>query len=311
MKGFIDHYKVLGIERDATLEEIKKAYRELAHQFHPDKSKDESSQARFLEINRAYEVLKEPSSRGRYNNIYDRRLREGNSDYYASLQRTRAKRSSRYSRSQYSQRMRYRGQASKSNENQPFTYTEPKSRHRSFYQYSNRYAEQVIADYEYSMKVYKRVTFALRVLIVGIMGICLGLLIDKWTAQKGDFLEITKIQELRDAIGINHGIKVSTEGAVFYVDPSFEMLLLREKQVRIARTPFRNIISGVYVKDGEEERKVKLKREAFDFGFYAIWLIIFGGGLCLYFRQNPEMNFKLCVGTLLLALFIYFSVFHF
>ena len=49
-----DYYKVLGIARNATKEEIKKAYHGLAHKFHPDKGGDE---ARFKEVNEAYQVL--------------------------------------------------------------------------------------------------------------------------------------------------------------------------------------------------------------------------------------------------------------
>ncbi len=60
-----DYYKILGVSRDATQEEIKKAYRKLAHEHHPDKNND-SDEATFKEINEAYQVLGNPEKRSHY-----------------------------------------------------------------------------------------------------------------------------------------------------------------------------------------------------------------------------------------------------
>jgi len=62
----IDYYSVLGVARDSTEGQIKRAFRKLAQQWHPDVNKDPAAQARFKEINEAYQVLSDPERRQRY-----------------------------------------------------------------------------------------------------------------------------------------------------------------------------------------------------------------------------------------------------
>jgi molecular chaperone DnaJ len=61
-----DHYAVLGVRRDASTDEIKKAYRRLARELHPDVNPDPVTQDRFKEITQAYEVLSDPEKRQMY-----------------------------------------------------------------------------------------------------------------------------------------------------------------------------------------------------------------------------------------------------
>jgi len=66
MPGRRDYYDILGVSRNASQEEIKKAYRRLAMQYHPDRNKDPEATERFKEINEAYEVLSDPEKRMAY-----------------------------------------------------------------------------------------------------------------------------------------------------------------------------------------------------------------------------------------------------
>ncbi len=57
---FQDYYKILGVGRDASEGEIKRAYRKLARKYHPDVNKDKGAEEKFKQINEAHEVLKDP-----------------------------------------------------------------------------------------------------------------------------------------------------------------------------------------------------------------------------------------------------------
>ncbi len=64
-----DYYKIMGVARDASQEEIKRAYRKLARKYHPDVSKEPDAEALFKELGEAYEVLKDPEKRQAYEQL--------------------------------------------------------------------------------------------------------------------------------------------------------------------------------------------------------------------------------------------------
>lgn len=67
--NFQDYYSVMGVDRDASQDEIKRAYKKLARKYHPDVSKDPDAETRFKEVGEAYQVLKDPEKRAAYDQI--------------------------------------------------------------------------------------------------------------------------------------------------------------------------------------------------------------------------------------------------
>ena len=66
---FKDYYKIMGVARDATQDEIRRSYRKLARKYHPDVSKEADAEARFKALGEAYEVLKDAEKRAAYDQL--------------------------------------------------------------------------------------------------------------------------------------------------------------------------------------------------------------------------------------------------
>ena len=67
--SYKNYYEILGIERSATVEQIRKAHRKLAKKYHPDINKEAGAEQKFKDVNEAYEVLKDPDKRQKYDTL--------------------------------------------------------------------------------------------------------------------------------------------------------------------------------------------------------------------------------------------------
>jgi curved DNA-binding protein len=68
-----DYYQIMGVGREASADDIKRAYRRLARKYHPDVSKEKDAEARFKEVGEAYEVLRDPEKRAAYDALGTRK----------------------------------------------------------------------------------------------------------------------------------------------------------------------------------------------------------------------------------------------
>lgn len=66
---FKDYYKILGVDKKASTEDIKKVYRDLAKKYHPDTNKSPDAEKKFKDISEAYTVLSDPEKRRKYDNL--------------------------------------------------------------------------------------------------------------------------------------------------------------------------------------------------------------------------------------------------
>ncbi|MGB9177029.1 MAG: J domain-containing protein [Methanoregula sp.] len=78
-----DYYETLGVKRDVSQDDLKKAFRQLARKYHPDLNKgSKEAEEKFKEINEAYQVLNDPRKKAEYDNAGDAALRQGDSSGY-------------------------------------------------------------------------------------------------------------------------------------------------------------------------------------------------------------------------------------
>ncbi|MGY6171785.1 molecular chaperone DnaJ [Candidatus Mycoplasma pogonae] len=79
-----DYYEVLGVAKTASEKEIKKAFRKLAMEYHPDKNKASDAEAKFKEINEAYEVLSDPEKKAKYDQFGHSAFEQGGFGHYSA-----------------------------------------------------------------------------------------------------------------------------------------------------------------------------------------------------------------------------------
>lgn len=74
----MEYYTILGVNKNASREEIKKRYKDLTMKYHPDKNNEPDAQEKFMKINEAYKILSDPHKRDKYDASNDINTNEGN-----------------------------------------------------------------------------------------------------------------------------------------------------------------------------------------------------------------------------------------
>ena len=81
-----DYYEVLGVPRNASDDDLKKAFRKLAFEYHPDRNKDPGAEDRFKEINEAYQILSDKEKRAQYDQFGHAGINGGGSQGFGDFE---------------------------------------------------------------------------------------------------------------------------------------------------------------------------------------------------------------------------------
>ena len=267
-----NYFEILGIPQDADGEGVKKAFRELAHKYHPDKNTDRNSHAKFMELKEAYEMLIDPAKRKSHADALN-----GVSSTEAITMRyeqVRQKRASRYRRSSYERRFTYRGSHSTStgeaNTADKRSYEAKKAYEDSYSQYASYYEKSL----ENAEKGYQYLLWGFKALFVPAFIICLTLLIDLALATEIPQEQIQSKHRLRGNFVSIGRIRIHTENHRFTLDRSYSEKFYRWQNITMWVTPIRKVVSKVLVNEPKVSYKIKTGESLGGITRFQIWILI-------------------------------------
>jgi curved DNA-binding protein CbpA len=308
MSDFRDYYEILGVERNATQEEIRQAYRKLAFELHPDRNRTPAAHARFILVGEAYGVLSDPVQRGSYSLRYDRLkgLRKSPTNPSAvSLERTRRKRASRYNRSGYAQRVRYRGSATGGGQPYDFGAGAGERRERTAQRsYSEAHAERIIAEERSARIGFQYYARILRVVAGALLLFCLGMLLDRALATRSAVEKVRSKGKATWTLTAPGVVRINTTLSSFAVKEHYAELIAPGDRIFIEKSPFGKVPVRAYLpRDGHHIRlPVFLTR--YTGPFLSVWLVVVFCLSTLLLRQNVEFSAYLGTFTMLVALIV-------
>ncbi|MEO1449549.1 MAG: DnaJ domain-containing protein [Bacteroidota bacterium] len=311
MADFIDYYQILKVDREATEAEIRKAYRELAKDCHPDSNPSPEAHQAFLALGRAYKVLGDHQKRTQYNFRYDRHHGHApklQNNGPSSLERARAKRTSRYQRGRaYSSRIRYRGTASKpgseeTNGRQYKKGADPASAAQA--EIYKRYAEAALAREEGKIKGYKSFARIMQVMCAIILGICLFMVVDKGLPVRKATETVRETFEIPWSIDKPGLSRVITNRRAFEVPRSTTEALHFGRQIRVQTSLITNLPLRVFYQEYGREYTIRVNSPVYGSFFPLIWVMIAMCLATLILRQNPEFNAYMGMITFIIAIIV-------
>lgn len=309
MSEFKDYYETLEVSREASSEEIRQAYRKLAFDFHPDRNPTDEAHRRFLLIGEAYQVLNDSQKRQAYNSRYDRvkGLRKSPSASGASLEMVRRKRASRYNRTGYAQRVRYRGSASTGSTQ---TYDrEPTSRTRQGRaatkpSFSEAYAEQIIEEERSAQIGFSYYAATLRAVAGILLLLCLGMVIDKALATRSAPETIRSKSDVHWSLTAPGVVRFYTSLSHFSLKTHYADLFQPGHKVDLIKSPFAKVPVRALLIRGKQTIRLQVFETRYTGPFPSVWLLIISCLATLFFRRNPEFGAYLGTFTMILALIV-------
>ncbi len=304
-----DHYQVLGITIEATDEDIRKAYRDLALKFHPDHNQTQLTHDRFVEIADAYRVLSEPESRRAYHVLYLKYFGSPDSSgnvasSYAVLTHARMKRATRYGRSMYSQRMRYRATGSFAHEPDREPARSSAAEESTSRQYSDYYQSRVEAEAAGAARGFGFYAQAVRGICLIISMFILFLVADRFFSGVNPAEKVEKSSPLPWSISEPGMAVVKTTSSEVHIHSSFVHMLPPGKEVRVEKTPFLHIPVRMFVIHEGTHKAMDVHGSIYGGGFYLSLLVLCAALVTVFVPKNPEFNAYLGTVTIVLAVII-------
>ncbi|MEM6633492.1 MAG: DnaJ domain-containing protein [Bacteroidota bacterium] len=304
-----NYFEILEIPHDIDEEGVRKAYRVLAHKYHPDKNSDKGSHAKFMEIKEAYEFLMDPTKRKSHADALN-----GVSSTEALTMRyeqVRQKRASRYRRSTYERRFTYRGAHSPSTgEPSPFR-KQNKEAQQSFEDSYSQYAAYYEKSLENAEKGYRFILWGFKALFIPAFLLCITLLLDLALAKEIPLEQIQAKHRLRGDFISTSQVRVITENHRFTLDRSYSEKFYKWQMISMWVTPIRKVVSEVLVKEPKVSYKIRTKESLGGFYRFQMWILILAVPFLFYERLGPKSRVHLGLFLCILLLQIGRTVWSF
>ena len=295
---FKDYYQILNVDREATDEDIRKAYREMAFRYHPDRNEDPAAHQLFIEIKEAYETLINPVARSRFNSIYDRHYNTGKSSYV----HVRTHSGSGYGRSKHRGR-RYNRRAAPNAFHAPRRPAERPASMGEEYIFADKYQTERQAEVLGSRMGY--IYFAMFARIAAVLTLPLSLVpaVDYALASRADPVQIVHVHQLPWSMAEPGVLRVQTAAKTFFVHRSHWDYVQEGKYVRLKKTPIGGYVTHVYA-DSADGRELAIRPFGGLYGatFSLVVILMILSVATIVTRENAELASY--IGTVNLLLFV-------
>lgn len=265
-----DYYKILNIDRYATDLQIKKAYRELAIRYHPDKTKLGDTHQIFIEINEAYQVLSRKESRENYNFIYD----------YETIDKKRQVSSSEV----YEGPREFSGKTER-----PYTRTRPV--------YAKSKDDIDLTPYIRGVRIISGLSFLFTFLII------LDFFLPKLEYEEVIQAKLNTYKSVNTVI-------IATEKHEFPLSFNYSKLIHSGDKAIVSISPIFNIQYKLYVDTGSDKYEFWPHYSIYNiFAFFLIVLLITSYIGLFHKRNNPELVFSAGVANVFLSMLVMYLIF--